>query len=174
MISYHNKDTMIGQTFESMLRTYRHYWHTWSVAHHHMSTHQSVTTEKKATDNTDAMAESHSWWPKSWLGWFEVVIGLIGLISSHREKKDDLLPSKNIWDETGHPSRLLQECMDGARPEWSWRESPMQDGTVGGWTSGGWEGTGCPVKHILFFTVLLLLGKLFSSTWWIYQKIFFC
>lgn len=114
MISYHIKDIMIGQTLESMLSIYRHYRHAWSVAHHHMSTHQSVTTEKKKQQITQMQWQNHTA--------NGLRVDWAGLILSHREKKDDLLPSKNIWDETGHPSRLLQGCMDGARPEWSWVE----------------------------------------------------
>lgn len=143
MISHHITDIMIGQTLQSMLVIIyrRHRTHAsldrrrWR-APRRISTRQHVATKKQTNRKTQTRWQSHTAdGPR--VDW--VVIGFVVSSRHSQRRRDDLLLCKNVWDEAGRPSRLLQRCVCTVlgRSGAEWRKAPMQDGTVGGWASRG-------------------------------------
>lgn len=134
-------------TLQSMLVIiYTRHWHTLHSTGREESPSphldSSACCNKKADKqkNTDAMAESHSWRPQSWLGWLEVCFVFMVMWAP-------VTPEKEIWPPP------VQECLGWSRKSqqivaevcgrcWAGVElsgggAPMQDGTVGGWASRG-------------------------------------
>lgn len=145
MISHHLADIMTGETLEStFVIIYRRHQNAsldrqrWR-APRRISTRRCVATTKtkksRQTENTDAMAESHSL-RVHWVG-LEVAIGFMVMSSSCHAKKDR-------WP----PPECTNVPADWCRVAWTvlgrsgaeWREALMQDGTVGGRASRGEEG----------------------------------
>lgn len=104
--------------------------------------HSSACCDKKSrqTENTDAMAESHSWRPESWLGWAGGCDWFHGHVSSCHANKERWPPPRARMSGTRRD--VPADCCRGAwmvlgRSGAEWRETPMQDRTVGGWASRG-------------------------------------
>lgn len=129
MISHHITDIMIGQTLQSMLviiyKRHRHTLHWTGGDEEPLAASQLVSmlqqksrqTEKHRRDGRVTQLTARK------------LIGLVGgcdwfhgQFLSLPRKRDGLLLCNNVWDEAGCPSRLLQRCVHGAGPEWSWVE----------------------------------------------------
>lgn len=136
MISHHITDIMTGTTLQSTFSSYRNCRHAWTGrrkwryrAPRRTLTHQHVATAKKEksrpTESTDAMAESHSWRLKSWLGWLKVAIGLmaVSVPITLRKIRSSPPPVQECLGRGRTSQQIVAErCVDGARPEWGWVE----------------------------------------------------
>ena len=175
MISHHITNIMIGWTLQSMLVIlYRRHQHAsldrqrWRAPSPHLDSSaccDKIKADKQKTQTL--MAESHSWRPDRELIGLEGVIGFMVMSVPVTSRKRGMTSSscKNVWDEAGHPSRLLQRCVDGARPERSWvRGGTHARRDCGRWASGGQEGAGFLANHIQLFIVLWFLWKWFIAT----------
>lgn len=143
MISHHITDVMIGRALQSKLIIYNDTLHLTGWDGEPLDTSRHVSALQQKSRPTEKHRRdgrvTHSWRPESWLGW-RFVIRFDGScqLPSLCEKRDDLLLCKNVWDEAGRPSRLLQGVWTVlGRSGAKWRGSPMQNVTVGGWASGG-------------------------------------
>lgn len=141
MIFYH----LTGRTLQSMLViVYVSEPHSTGRDGWPGATSQLVSMSQqrsRQTESTDAVAESRCWRPESWLGWLEVVIGLmvmsavVTLLIKRRLPPVQQCPGQGRMYQHIAAGRSVRAVLGQSGSEW--RESPMQDTAVGGWAGGG-------------------------------------